>query len=209
MTQEERTKKSRALILDAAAKEFATHGYNHASVNRICERGHISKGRMFHHFKDKDDIFVGTYELFYTSLIEHMKNFTFSEDEPLEEVLDYFFNYRQEYLFSNPYLSVFMRNNILSVPEINRKRCAEIRAEFWEKEEAILGDIIEKVYPDLKGENKDMVVKIFGIASSYVHFNVNNQVFEPDRDMSALRESNRRVFSRVINIMLNGIYPRD
>ncbi|MGN0567371.1 MAG: TetR/AcrR family transcriptional regulator [Acutalibacteraceae bacterium] len=209
MTQEERTRTSRALILDAAAKEFAIHGYKHASVNRICERGHISKGRMFHHFKDKDDIFVGVFELFYDSIGEHMQKFVYSEDDSLEDVLNNFFRHRQKYIFEHPYQAIFIRDNLMSVPEINRERCSAIRDSFWKKEDGLLRKILNDVYPGLEGDEKELAIKIFGIASSYVHFNVTANInFDPEKDMTELRDSNAYIFSRVIKIMLYGIYPR-
>lgn len=57
MTQEERTRISRELILEGAIREFSRHGYADASINRICTENEISKGRLFHHFQNKEDIF--------------------------------------------------------------------------------------------------------------------------------------------------------
>lgn len=209
LTQKERTRTSRALILDAAAKEFAVHGYKHASVNRICERGHISKGRMFHHFKDKDDIFVGVFELFYDSLDEHMQKFVYSEEDSLEDVLNNFFRHRQKYIFEHPYQAIFIRDNLMSVPEVNRERCSAIRDSFLKKEDGLLREILNDVYPGLEGDEKELAIKIFGIASSYVHFNATANInFDPEKDMTELRDSNACIFSRVIKIMLYGIYPR-
>ena len=36
MTQEERTRISRELILEGAIREFSRHGYADASINRFC-----------------------------------------------------------------------------------------------------------------------------------------------------------------------------
>lgn len=210
MTQEERTRASRELILNTAAKEFAINGYKHASVNRICEAGHISKGKMFHHFKDKDDIFVGVYDLFYSSFGNHMESFSFSEDESLEDILNGLFRRRQTYIFEHPYQSLFLRNNAMSIPDHLKDRCADIRAGFYKRENKRLHAILDEVSPELDAENKDMIIRIFGVASNYVHFNVTaNQNFDPEKDMSRLKESNAHLFGSVIHTMLYGIYPRD
>ena len=58
MNQKERNELSRARILVHASAEFAEHGYHGASVNRICEKGKISKGLMYHYYKDRDDLYL-------------------------------------------------------------------------------------------------------------------------------------------------------
>src|SRR5260221_4229559 len=50
----------RAAILSSAAEEFAEHGFEAASYNRIIERSGISKGAMYYYFDDKEDLFVTT-----------------------------------------------------------------------------------------------------------------------------------------------------
>jgi AcrR family transcriptional regulator len=44
----------RALILDAAAEEFAAHGYHGASIAAIAEKAGISQSGVLHHFASKD-----------------------------------------------------------------------------------------------------------------------------------------------------------
>jgi AcrR family transcriptional regulator len=50
--------KVRATILARAAEEFAEHGYEGGSYNRIIERSGLSKGAMYYYFDDKEDLFV-------------------------------------------------------------------------------------------------------------------------------------------------------
>ena len=57
MTQEERSEKSKQLILDAALKLFSHKGYGATSVNDIADEAGLSKGNVYHHFPDKDAIF--------------------------------------------------------------------------------------------------------------------------------------------------------
>jgi AcrR family transcriptional regulator len=39
-------------------EEFASHGYEQASYNRIIERAGVSKGAMYYYFDDKEDLFT-------------------------------------------------------------------------------------------------------------------------------------------------------
>jgi AcrR family transcriptional regulator len=52
----------RDAILDAAAKEFATHGYDDASVNRMIVAAGMSKGSFYYYFDDKGDLAAAVIE---------------------------------------------------------------------------------------------------------------------------------------------------
>lgn len=47
----------RTQLLDIAAQEFARNGFEDASVNRILELAHMSKGAAYYYFEDKVDLF--------------------------------------------------------------------------------------------------------------------------------------------------------
>lgn len=44
-------------ILDAALQEFAEHGYEKASTNRIVKEAGIGKGMLFYYFRSKKDLY--------------------------------------------------------------------------------------------------------------------------------------------------------
>lgn len=50
----------RERILEAAAKEFAAHGYDGASLNQILDDAGISKGAAYYYFDDKADLYTTT-----------------------------------------------------------------------------------------------------------------------------------------------------
>jgi AcrR family transcriptional regulator len=52
----------RRSLLDAAAGEFAAHGYGGASLNRAIERAGLSKGVFYYYFDDKADLFATVLE---------------------------------------------------------------------------------------------------------------------------------------------------
>ncbi|UII56293.1 TetR/AcrR family transcriptional regulator [Cytobacillus spongiae] len=49
-------------ILNAAMKEFTQKGYDNASTNGIVKEAKISKGLLFHYFKNKKDLFLFLYD---------------------------------------------------------------------------------------------------------------------------------------------------
>ncbi|WP_028115599.1 TetR/AcrR family transcriptional regulator [Ferrimonas senticii] len=46
------------LIIDAAIELFAQQGYDNTSINAICAHAKVSKGAVFHHFANKEELLV-------------------------------------------------------------------------------------------------------------------------------------------------------
>tara|TARA_R110000737_G_scaffold53670_3_gene75424 strand:- start:859 stop:1497 length:639 start_codon:yes stop_codon:yes gene_type:complete len=49
--------KNKAIILDAAKKEFVTYGFQGASIKRIAERANIARANIHYYFQDKTDLY--------------------------------------------------------------------------------------------------------------------------------------------------------
>jgi len=49
--------KNKAVILNAAKKEFVTHGFKGASIKRIAERADIARANIHYYFTDKTDLY--------------------------------------------------------------------------------------------------------------------------------------------------------
>jgi len=58
MNQEERSQRSRAQVLEAALDLFSHQGYRATSMREIADRAGVSTGNVYHHFKDKESIFL-------------------------------------------------------------------------------------------------------------------------------------------------------
>ncbi len=70
MTQEERSEKSKQLILDAALKLFSHKGYGATSVRDIAEEAELSKGNVYHHFPDKEAIFRALIDRYFEAMTQ-------------------------------------------------------------------------------------------------------------------------------------------
>ena len=57
MQREEKSEKSRRLLLDVALQLFSHRGYGATSVREIADTAHVSTGSVYHHFPDKESIF--------------------------------------------------------------------------------------------------------------------------------------------------------
>ncbi|MEG1748002.1 MAG: TetR/AcrR family transcriptional regulator, partial [Oscillospiraceae bacterium] len=72
MKRDEKNLISRRKILDSALAEFGTQGYGMSSVNTICTAGDISKGILYHYFRDKDELYLACVQELFDSLTEHL-----------------------------------------------------------------------------------------------------------------------------------------
>jgi AcrR family transcriptional regulator len=55
--REEKSERSRRLVLDAALQLFSTQGFRGTSVREIADAAGVSTGNLYHHFPDKESIF--------------------------------------------------------------------------------------------------------------------------------------------------------
>ena len=57
MQREEKSERSRRLVLDAALGLFSRQGFRATSVREIADAAGVSTGNLYHHFPDKEAIF--------------------------------------------------------------------------------------------------------------------------------------------------------
>ena len=61
-TTEQRVQETRARVLDGARRAFARHGYEGATVKVLETETGLSRGAIFHHFRDKEALFLALAE---------------------------------------------------------------------------------------------------------------------------------------------------
>ena len=59
--REEYSEATRTALLDAAAEAFAAQGFARTSVDDIVRRARLTKGALYHHFKDKTAVFEAVF----------------------------------------------------------------------------------------------------------------------------------------------------
>jgi AcrR family transcriptional regulator len=61
-TQAERTAATTAAVLAAATELFATQGWARTSMDEVARAAGVTKGGLYHHFKDKTELLAAVYE---------------------------------------------------------------------------------------------------------------------------------------------------
>jgi AcrR family transcriptional regulator len=68
MNQEERSQRSRAQVLNAALELFSHRGYRATSMRDIAAKAGVSTGNVYHHFKDKETIFLALLDQYWRAI---------------------------------------------------------------------------------------------------------------------------------------------
>ena len=208
MTQEERTRISRELIIKGAIREFSRHGYENASINRLCTDNGISKGRLFHHFQNKDEIYTVAVQDCYEALCRHTAAFRPSPDCSLETNFHMYFAYRQQFFLEQKYGALLMYQAIQQPPEILKAEIGKIREQFAACNLAVLKDIFEHSTQEIICADQRLAMQAFHVASYFIHLHVGYPNWNPEKDMRPVTEHSLEVFDQIVRMLLYGILPR-
>lgn len=77
-------------ILNVALKEFLMKGYENSSINSICQKAGISKGGIYHHFKNKDELYHACLDIFLDQLDSWMSEMLVSAEDIEKFIFTYF-----------------------------------------------------------------------------------------------------------------------
>ena len=116
LKQSEKTKRTKEKIMAAAMEEFGTKSYDAASLNTMCIENQISKGLIYHNFKNKDQLYLQCVGQCYAQMTEYLQrtedDFTDVQSE-LQEIL----HSRQVFFAGNPYCCNIFFDSILQPPK--------------------------------------------------------------------------------------------
>lgn len=85
---------SRQRILDAAMREFSARGYEGASLNTVCTEYGISKGIIYHYFKDKDELYLLCTEKCFNEITAYLEETAKQLSGTVEQKLQTYFDAR-------------------------------------------------------------------------------------------------------------------
>jgi AcrR family transcriptional regulator len=72
-------------LLQAARELFASEGYVDVSIDEICRRARVTKGALYHHFRDKRDLFAAVVEQVEEDVMERVGTAALAETDPWEQ----------------------------------------------------------------------------------------------------------------------------
>lgn len=200
MKREEKSLLSRQNIINNAIVEFGTNSYEKASLNAICKNGNISKGIIYHYFKDKDDLYlVCVTECFHKlTTFLNSKRVAFNN---IEEHIKKYIDIRQEFFNEYPYFSNIFTSALLQPPKHLIREIREIKAELDAFNVKYYEEALQNV--TLKSDiSHEEAIEYFIIFQESFNNYFQNKIYHDYRE---LVHDHELKLSKLLKIMLYGI----
>src|SRR5690348_1731181 len=81
----ERSEATRSALLGAARMLFTDPGYSAVSTEQIVRDAGVTRGALYHHFKDKQDLFRAVFEAIEQEMAERVASAAVSETDPWKQ----------------------------------------------------------------------------------------------------------------------------
>ncbi|NMP31225.1 TetR/AcrR family transcriptional regulator [Thalassotalea sp. M1531] len=81
---------TRQLILDVTSEEIHKNGFQATSLSTILTQCNISKGALYHHFANKQELGYAVFEEIYTPMFLSMWEPAVTQEDPIQGLCDFF-----------------------------------------------------------------------------------------------------------------------
>lgn len=202
MDRDRKNKQTRQKILDAALAEFGSKSYGEASLNTICASGAISKGIIYHYFRDKEELYLQCVRDCFDALTHHLTGAVTPEQTPAQ-ALEAYFDARVAFFGANPlYLGMFCSARMRPPAHLTAAVSQAAQA-LDDLNLAVLTGLLKSVRLQ-PGITIEATAELLREYQDFV--NTRNQLLEPG--VQALSEHERRC-RRSLQILLYGVIARD
>lgn len=205
MKKEEKTKKTREKIIQAAIREFGTKSYELVSISSMCTSNHISKGLVYYNFKSKDDLYLYCVKLCFEKMVTYLEKCR-RDTEHIETSLQELIQKRQVFFEENPYLRNIFFNAVLLPPIHLQSQIKELHALIHEYHENCYKNLLEKakLRDDVSVETALIYFELFQ-ETYYKYFRYKQCDKNQPHDHPEQKEVH---LSRMLDIMLYGVLKK-
>lgn len=194
----------RQQIIRSAMEEFGLNSYAEASLNAICKNGKISKGIIYHYFKDKDELYLGCVAECFQQFTVFLKETHFSF-ETVEQGIEKLLERRHQFFADHPAQNMIFTNALLQPPKHLAEEIKGIKegldtfnAQFYER----IMDLVE-----LKdGVSREEAMEFFLIFQESFNFYFQRKTYG---NFQELFDEHELKLSKFLNVMLYGIAKED
>lgn len=202
MKKEEKTKRTYERIMAAAIIEFGSKSYDNASLTTLCNENQISKGLIYHNFKNKDELYLKCVELCFEKMTDYFKSREYKA-ENVQKSMHNLFQIRQEFFKENPYYCNIFFNTVLQPPEHLRNEIQKLRRKYDEFYLQCFKELLQQI--QLRDEiTVDAAMEYFMFFLETFNGIFRNRSDEQE-DMYALMEDPEINLSKILDIMLYGV----
>lgn len=168
MNQQEKNRISKERILHASLAEFGSQDYSSVTITQLCKKHQISKGLLFHYYKNKDELFLLCVEKLFLDLSKYLELHFETQSGPMETNLHAYIQKRSEFFGEKPryariFYTVIFNPPTHLIPDIQKMRAPiiETNRRFWQ---SILSTL--QLKPTI---NPDEVIDLIMNLESFVH----------------------------------------
>ena len=87
MKNEEATYKTTSTLLEIARKYFAEYGYFDVPLEKIAEAGNVTRGAVYHHFKNKKGLFIAVLNKVQKDVAAQIEEEALKSDDPWQQLI--------------------------------------------------------------------------------------------------------------------------
>jgi AcrR family transcriptional regulator len=201
LNREEKNAATREKIMKSAVSEFAAHGYQGASMNRVSSGGGISKGIIYHYFDSKKELYLSCVERCFSEMTSYIND---ALADRQGNVIDTYFDARVEFLGSNPEMADIFCEAAFNPPEGFSKEINELRKPLDELNVRIFDKIADE-HEIRKDIDRSDAVSVFRVMQNYINGSFRENGERPSEER--IREHERECRTAV-SVFLYGIIAR-
>lgn len=206
MKREEMNKVMHSKIIQSAIQEFNEKSYEKASMNHICQIGQISKGIIYHYFKDKDELYLECIKICFETLVMYYQKNLFV-DMNHDEGMKIYMQLRIQFFREYPQLRGLFFHAILRTPSHLKEEVKMIKKDFDLLNEKFINSYLQnKILRP--GVSFDRALEYYKIMQNA--FNDYFRVFiENGEPFDKIVEKHEEEMEKWIDMVLHGIAEED
>lgn len=202
MRKEEKTKRTYERILTAAIVEFGSKNYDNASLTTLCNENQISKGLIYHNFKNKDELYLKCVERSFEKMTKYLESGEYL-GKSIQESLRNFLQLRQRFFAENPYDCNIFFNTVLQPPKHLLKEIHVLRQKYDEFNLRCFEELLRQI--KLRdGITIDAALEYFMVFLEMFNGYFQNKSCE-NQDIHVLIEDHEVNLSKILDFMLYGV----
>lgn len=145
---------TRQALLNAAAEEFASQGYDQANINAISIKAGFAKGTVYNYFPSKQALLMALIDSVAHEHLEYLRSAILSEDDPATR-LERFFQAGFEYVTSHIPRARAMFNTVYSSNQEQKNHCFQAYQPIFRllAEQILMPGIQEGIFRQVEPES--------------------------------------------------------
>ncbi|MEG0615561.1 MAG: TetR/AcrR family transcriptional regulator [Oscillospiraceae bacterium] len=202
MNREEKNLRTKQKIIDSAIVEFGKKSFGEASLNAVCKSGNISKGIIYHYFKDKDALYLACVKESYDALTKFLESDEYDFRDFKKGISTYFLK-RYEFFERYPHYSQIFFSSVMQKPLHLVGEIRELRRDFDEQGIRYYRAVLEHI--TLRDEvSEGEAIEYFSIVQEMFNGYFQTKSYEIS-DFNALIIDHEKKLSKLLGMMIFGI----